>query len=70
MPIYITCDYCGKRIDHSTYTKAPISRFNLIELRDEAFLELNDFPNGVFCCPECHTQLAECFKPYVEEINE
>lgn len=80
MPIYITCDYCGKRID--TYNRLPPknysygtpaeepTKFTTITLAGSAFIDTKDFQNGVFCSVLCHDTLKECFAVWEKEKAE
>ncbi len=63
MPIYLSCNYCGKKIvpeftDSKTLT-----------LPGTAFLESDTgrFPGGIFCSQLCHDDLAEAFDEWEKE---
>ncbi len=75
MPTYISCDYCGKKIDTVPYIKALAEGVVYFRLINDAFiyvagietpqypLETEEFPipNGVFCSKKCLDEIKGCF---------
>jgi len=70
MPIYISCDYCGKKIatlPHGSYHRdirdLP-EGFQAMKLLDGAFVcpeDATQFPNGIFCSKKSYDELKDCF---------
>lgn len=79
MSIYITCDYCGKRIDtlpigayHRSMRDIP-EGFRGLKLLGDAFVLPKDapqFPNGVFYSTTCYNELQDCFAVWEKEQTE